>query len=173
MNPNVPEDPPLRPVQAAVIGPGTCTVEEYAAGQRAGHILAENQAVLLCGGLGGVMEAACRGAFEGKGTTVGILPGAGGENPYLSLVIRSGLGNARNAVLVQSADFVIAIGGAYGTLSEVALALKGEKPVFGFRTWAIQGVVSCASPDEAAVRALAAARRSPGSYSPRAGKGSP
>jgi len=119
------------------------------------------------------MEAACRGAREVNGTTIGILPDAAGSNPYLSVVIRSGLGNARNAVLVLSADAVVALGGAYGTLSEIALALKIGKAVFGFRTWDIAGVTRCTSPEEAAVRALAAARRSPSYRSPRDGKDSP
>lgn len=149
------------PVQVAVIGPGTCTPDEYTAGQCAGRVLAEHNAVLLCGGLGGVMEAACQGAREGHGIAVGILPRSDGGNPYLSVVIRSELGNARNAVIVQSADAVIAIGGAYGTLSEIALALKTGKMVFGFLTWDIPGVIPCSGPEEAAVRALAAARRSP------------
>ncbi len=166
------EDAPERPLQVAVIGPGTCTPEEYAAGQRTGRVIAESNAILLCGGLGGVMEAACRGAREGCGITIGILPGATGENPYLSVVIRSDLGNARNAVIVRSADAVVAIGGAYGTLSEIALALKAGKTVSGFMTWDIPGVVSCASPEDAAVRALDAARRSLASYNPRDGRAS-
>ncbi|NYT07271.1 MAG: TIGR00725 family protein [Methanomicrobiales archaeon] len=161
MNRNAGEPAHDRPVQVAVIGPGTCTPDEYDAGYCSGRILALNHAILLCGGLGGVMEAACRGAREGNGIAVGILPDAAGGNPYLSVIIRSDLGNARNAVIVQSADAVIAIGGAYGTLSEIALALKTGKKVFGVRTWDIPGVTPCAGPEEAAVRALAAARRSP------------
>jgi len=156
------EDAVGPPAQVAIIGPGTCTPDEYAAGRCIGRILAENKAVVLCGGLGGVMEAVCRGAWDEKGTTVGIIPGADGGNPYLSVVIRSNLGNARNAVIVQSADAVVAIGGAYGTLSEIALALKMGKAVFGFRTWDIAGVASCRSPEEAAIRALAAVRWSRG-----------
>lgn len=163
---------PGRLVHVAVIGPGTCTPDEYAAGQRAGRIIAENHAILLCGGRGGVMEAACRGAREGGGITVGILPGAEKENPYLSVVIRSDLGNARNAVLVRSADAVVAIGGAFGTLSEIALALKTGTAVFGYRTWDIPGVIPCTSPEDAAVRALAAAHRSPASRSHRGGRAS-
>jgi len=173
MNTDTGKEERERLVQVAVIGPGTCTPGEYAAGQTVGRILAENNAILLCGGLGGVMEAACRGAREGNGTTAGILPDAGGGNPYLSVVIRSDLGNARNAVLVQSADAVIAVGGAYGTLSEIALALKIGKAVFGFQTWDIAGVTLCTSPEEAAVRALAAAHRSPVYRSPRDERGSP
>lgn len=160
-------------VQIAVIGPGTCTPGEYTAGQTAGRILAENRAIVLCGGRGGVMEAACRGAREVNGTTVGILPDTSGGNPYLSVVVRSDLGIARNAVLIMSADAVIAIGGAYGTLSEIAIALKTGKAVFGFGTWDIAGVTRCTSPEEAAVRALAAARRSPAYCSPQDGRGSP
>jgi hypothetical protein len=103
------------------------------------------------------MEAACRGAKESGGTTVGILPDTGGGNPFLDVVIRTGMGYGRNVVLVQSADAVVAIGGGYGTLSEIALALKAGKQVFGYRTWDIRGVVKCGTPEEAVTRAVAAA----------------
>ena len=147
-------------MQIAVIGKGECTGEEYRAAEQAGALIAESHAVLCCGGLGGVMEAACRGARAKGGTTVGILPGTGGGNPFLDIVIRTGLGHARNMVLVQSADAVVAIGGGYGTLSEIALALKAGKEVFGYNTWEIEGVAACATPAEAVSRAVAAAGRS-------------
>jgi uncharacterized protein (TIGR00725 family) len=92
---------------------------------------------------------------------VGILPNTGDGNPYLDISIRTGLGHARNVVLVQSADAVIAIGGGYGTLSEIGIALKNGKPVFGLKTWEIDGVVPCSGPEDAVVRAHAAARRFP------------
>ena len=110
----------VRP-QIAVIGPGEASEEEKETARETGRLLGREGAVLLCGGRGGVMVAACRGALEEGGTTIGVLPDTGNGNPCLSIVIRTGLGNARNAVLVQSADAVIAIGGSYGTLSEIAL----------------------------------------------------
>jgi uncharacterized protein (TIGR00725 family) len=98
--------------------------------------------VIVCGGLGGVMEAACRGAKDAGGTTIGILPGAdrAAANPFVDVAIPTGLGEARNALVVRAADAVIAVGGGYGTLSEVALALKAGKRVVGVGTWDIDGV---------------------------------
>jgi uncharacterized protein (TIGR00725 family) len=156
--------------QIAVIGPGDAGPVETADADKTGRVLAREGAVLLCGGRGGVMEAACRGAREEGGMTVGILPDTGNGNPYLSVVIRTGLGNARNAVLIQSADAVVALGGGYGTLSEIALALKGGREVFGVKTWKIDGVVTCETPDEAVLSALTAARRSPWCRSRQAGR---
>jgi hypothetical protein len=147
-------------MQIAVIGKEECTEEEERAARSAGALIAAGGAVLCCGGLGGVMEAASRGAKEAGGTTVGILPGTGRGNQYIDIVIRTGLGHARNVVLVQSADAVVAIGGGYGTLSEIAIALKAGKQVLGYRTWEIVGVTPCGSPEEAVSRALAAAARS-------------
>jgi uncharacterized protein (TIGR00725 family) len=146
-------------MQIAVIGKEECTGEEYAAARRAGALIAGAKAVLCCGGRGGVMEAACRGAREAGGTTVGILPDTGRGNPWLDVVIRTGMGFGRNAVVVQSGDAIVAIGGGYGTLSEIALALKAGKGVFGYRTWEIGGVVPCSTPEEAVSRAIAAAAR--------------
>jgi hypothetical protein len=118
------------------------------------------------------MEAVCRGAKEAGGTTVGILPDTGEGNPYLDLVIRTGMGHARNVVLVNSADAVIAVGGGYGTLSEIAVSLKTEKPVFGLLTWKIEGVFACATPEEAVILAVRAGRLSRPSRSPRGPGGS-
>lgn len=146
-------------LQIAVIGPGECTPEEALAAEKVGEIIAREEAVLICGGLGGVMESACRGAWTRGGLTVGILPHAGEGNHYLSITIRSGLSQARNPVVVQSADSVVAIGGAYGTLSEIAHALKVGKAVFSYRSWEIPGMAACDSPEDAAIRAIAAARR--------------
>jgi uncharacterized protein (TIGR00725 family) len=107
--------------------------------------------VLVCGGLGGVMEAACRGAKGSGGLTVGILPGAdrAAANPFVDVAIPTGLGEARNALVVRAADAVIAIGGGYGTLSEIALALRAGKPVVGLGTWEIAGVVTVSGPEAA------------------------
>jgi hypothetical protein len=106
------------------------------------------------------MEAACKGAQEAGGTTVGILPGTDGGNPYLGITIRTGLGHARNVLVVLSADAVIAVGGSYGTLSEIAIALRTGRPVYGVNTWDIEGVISCSSPEDAVMRAVNDAARS-------------
>jgi uncharacterized protein (TIGR00725 family) len=145
-------------MQIAVIGAAECTGEEAEAAETVGYLIASNHEVLCCGGRSGVMEAACRGAREAGGITVGILPDAGVGNPYLDIVVRTGMGAARNAIIAASADAVIAIGGGYGTLSEIALALKMGKVVFGYRTWEIDGVFACATPEEAVIMAVRAAR---------------
>jgi uncharacterized protein (TIGR00725 family) len=100
------------------------------------------------------MEAACRGAKEAGGTTVSILPGTEGGNPYLDVTIRTGLGHARNILVVLSADAVIAVGGSHGTLSEIAIALKTGRPVYGITSWDIEGVMPCSSPEEAVSRTV-------------------
>ncbi len=142
--------------QIAIIGAGDCNCNSdlYSAAETAGARVAETGAVLLTGGLSGVMEAACKGAKSRGGTTVGIIPFLDGENTYADIVIRTGLGQARNMVLVQSAGAVVAIGGGYGTLSEIASALKLGKQVFGFRTWEIKGVIACESSVEAVIKAI-------------------
>lgn len=120
-----------------------------------GRELGVHGATVVCGGLGGVMEAACRGAKETGATTVGILPGSdrSAANPFVDVAIPTGLGEARNALVVRAADAVIAIGGAYGTLSEIAFALKAGKRVAGIGTWEIDGVERTDSP-EGAVEAV-------------------
>jgi uncharacterized protein (TIGR00725 family) len=120
-----------------------------------GRQLAARGAVVVCGGLGGVMEAACRGAKEAGGVTVGILPGMdrAAANAFVDVAIPSGLGEARNAMVVRAADALVAVGGGYGTLSEIALALKAGKRVVGLDTWDIEGVVAAPDP-EAAVAAV-------------------
>ncbi len=145
-------------VQIAVIGAGDCGSEEAEAAETVGALIALNHEILCCGGLGGVMEAACRGAKAEGGMTVGILPDTGEGNCFLDVVIRTGLGHARNVVLVQSADVVIAVGGAYGTLSEIAIALKTGRAVFGWKTHDIEGVFQCATPEEAVAMAVRAGR---------------
>jgi uncharacterized protein (TIGR00725 family) len=137
----------------AVIGPGD---EPTVAAAEVGRLIAERGAVLVCGGRGGAMEAACRGAKEAGGLTVGILPGSDRSeaNPFVDVVLPTGLGEARNALVVGAADVVIAIGGGYGTLSEIALALKAGKRVIGLETWEIEGVVAAESPEAAVAAAL-------------------
>ena len=136
-------------MQIAVIGASDCSAEEYRTAEEVGRLIATHHATLVCGGMGGVMEAACRGAREAGGWTVGIVPDTGNGNPYLDVVIRTGLGHARNVLVVQSADAVIALGGSYGTLSEIAIALKQQRQVFGLGSWKIEGVVQCNDPEDA------------------------
>ena len=147
----------------AVVGAGAADVALAARAEEVGHLLALRGAVLVCGGLGGVMEAACRGAKAGGGTTLGILPGLdrGEANPYVDVAIPTGLGEARNALVVRAADALIAIGGEFGTLSEIALALKTGKAVVGLETWELArggtvstAIVQAGTPKEAVERAL-------------------
>jgi uncharacterized protein (TIGR00725 family) len=125
----------------AVVGAGEASPQEIAVAEEVGRLLAERGAVLVCGGLGGVMEAACRGAKEGGGSTVGILPGRdrAAANAYVDVAIATGLGEARNALVVRAADVLIAVGGGYGTLSEIALGLKSGTPVVGIGSWELAG----------------------------------
>jgi uncharacterized protein (TIGR00725 family) len=127
-----------------------------------GHALAAAGVVVVCGGLGGVMEAAARGARAAGGLTVGILPGSrhADANPYVDVVIASGFGEGRNVLVARSAHALIALPGAHGTLSEIALALKMGRPVVGLGAWSdVTGVVLAATPPEAVERALALAAR--------------
>jgi uncharacterized protein (TIGR00725 family) len=121
----------------AVVGGGVPDADADELAEAVGRELARRGAALVCGGLGGVMEAACRGAKDGGGTTVGILPGEdrSAANEFVDVAVPTGMGEARNALVVRSADAVIAIGGEFGTLSEIALALKTGKPVVGLGTW--------------------------------------
>jgi uncharacterized protein (TIGR00725 family) len=137
----------------AVIGPGD---EPTVVAAEVGRLLAERGTVLVCGGRGGAMEAACRGAKEAGGLTVGILPGSDRSeaNPFVDVVLPTGLGEARNALVVGTADVVIAVGGGFGTLSEIALALKAGKRVIGLGTWEIEGVTAAESPEAAVAAAL-------------------
>lgn len=135
-----------------VVGAGECEEATAATAREVGRLIAEAGGVVICGGLGGVMEAACAGAAGAGGLTVGILPGADrtDANPFVSVAIPTGLGEARNALVVRAADTVIAVGGEFGTLSEIALALKLGIPVVGIQTWEL-------AKDGAAVDAVARA----------------
>jgi len=137
----------------AVVGSTACPPEIETLAYSVGYELARRKAILLCGGRGGVMAAAARGAREGGGITVGILPGANRSeaNPYLSIALPTGLGDARNAVIACAADAVIAIGGGYRTLSEVALALKKGKTVIAlaFSFPEVPGIYPAKTPLEA------------------------
>ena len=126
-------------VYVGVVGAGEFEERSAAVAEEVGRELARRGCVLVCGGLGGVMEAACRGAKAEGGTTVGILPTdrRAHANAHVDVAIPTGMGEMRNALLVRSVDVVIAVGGEFGTLSEVAFALKTGKPVVGVGTWSL------------------------------------
>ncbi|RME71722.1 MAG: TIGR00725 family protein [Planctomycetota bacterium] len=150
------------PLVVAVIGAGRCGQEVGARAEAVGRALAEAGCVLVCGGLGGVMEASCRGAHEAGGLTVGILPGRDPQaaNPYVHVPIATGLGEARNAVIAQAARGAIAIAGGWGTLSEIALCRKLGKPVVSLDSWRPDETVRRAnSPEDAVAQLLAAIGR--------------
>src|SRR5512136_2775639 len=117
----------------AVSGYSSCSPEEAKLAESAGEFLAERGVIIVCGGLGGVMEAGCRGAKSKGGLTVGILPGQDSStaNPWVDIAVVTGIGEARNVAVVKSAQAVIAIGGNYGTLTEIAYALKSNIPLIG------------------------------------------
>ncbi|NDY43108.1 TIGR00725 family protein [Dissulfurirhabdus thermomarina] len=141
----------------AVIGAGLCSAETAAMAEAVGALVARRGAILYCGGLGGVMEAAAKGAASAGGVTVGILPGAKASdaNPYIQIPVVTGMGHARNVVLVRSCQAVISIGGSHGTLSEIALALKMWKPVVGLHTWEnLPDVHYVTSPEAAVAKAF-------------------
>jgi len=123
----------------AVIGGNQCSPQEAQLAEEVGRELARRGAILVCGGLSGVMEAACRGASSEGGITIGILPGESRQaaNPYVQIPIATGLGYARNLAVVKSAQAVIAIDGSYGTLSEISHALQSGIPVIGLNTWSL------------------------------------
>jgi uncharacterized protein (TIGR00725 family) len=147
----------------AVIGGGQCSAEEDRLAEEVGRELAKRRAILVCGGLGGVMETACKGASSEGGATIGILPGDNRQvaNPYVQIPIVTGLGYARNVVLVKSAQAVIAIGGSYGTLSEISHALQNGIPVIGLNTWSLSkngqqdnSIIPAQNPGDAVNKAL-------------------
>ncbi|HVG74378.1 MAG TPA: TIGR00725 family protein [Thermoleophilaceae bacterium] len=145
----------------AVVGAGVDATEaQCALAEEVGALLAEAGATIVTGGLGGVMEAACRGARSRHGTTVGLLPGLdrSAANGWVEVAIPTGLGELRNGLLVRAADAVVAVGGGPGTLSEIALALKGGLVVMGLGTWEVPGVRAASSAQDAVAQALAAAR---------------
>jgi uncharacterized protein (TIGR00725 family) len=142
----------------AVVGSSTCDNKTAALAEAVGAAIARRGAVLVCGGRGGVMEAASRGAATQGGMVLGVLPGDDPRqgNRYLSAAVATGLGDARNAVISCTADAIIAVSGEYGTLSEIALGLKMGKPVIGLHTWRLQPpreisaeIVYAATPAEA------------------------
>jgi uncharacterized protein (TIGR00725 family) len=141
-----------------VIGAGNADHETIRIAEEVGRRIAENGALLVCGGLSGVMEAAAKGAKNGGGTTIGILPGNSTReaNAWIDIPVATGLGEARNIIIVRTADALIAVGGEYGTLSEIAFALKSGKPVIGLKSWDIPGMIKAEHEADAVDKALAA-----------------
>lgn len=143
----------------SVVGESDASPKIYKLAEQVGRLIAKAGAVLVCGGLRGVMEAAARGAKSAGGLTVGILPGSKREeaNPYINIPIVTGLGYAQNKIVVKTGQVVIAIGGRYGTLSEIGFALGYGIPVVGLKTWELirgdgkvdQGIVYARTPKEA------------------------
>jgi uncharacterized protein (TIGR00725 family) len=126
-----------KPFYIGVIGAGKCSDTTFRLARDVGFEIGKRGWTLICGGLGGVMEGASKGCLEANGMTVGILPGLEKEsaNPYIRVPIPTGLGEGRNLLVVRAADILIAIAGGHGTLSEIALGLKTNKPVIGLETW--------------------------------------
>ena len=152
----------------AVIGAGQCDAEVEAAAHEIGRLVAERGAILVTGGHSGVMESASRGAHEAGGLVVGILPGLDHDsaNRFVDVAIPTGMGQLRNGLIVNTADAVIAVGGEWGTLSEIGLALKAGKPVVGWKTWElskggqrVSGAIEAATPAEAVKAAFAGCSR--------------
>jgi uncharacterized protein (TIGR00725 family) len=159
-----------RPVQISVIGSGTCAQDSELAqiAERVGRGLAEGGAVLVSGGMGGVMEAASRGAAEAGGTVIGIVPSddPAHANPYCTHVVATGIGHARNLAVAASGDVVIAVGGEWGTLAEIGFSRRLGRTVLALKSWSASGegpmvdapgVEAVDDPDEAVGRALEAA----------------
>ena len=147
----------------AVIGGSQPSPQEAQFAEEVGRELAMRGAILVCGGLGGVMEAACKGAQSEGGLTIGILPGESRQaaNPYVQIPVVTGIGYARNVAVVKSAQAVIAIGGSYGTLSEIGHALRSGIPVIGLNTWSLSrngrqdnSIILAQNPTEAVNKAL-------------------
>lgn len=152
----------------AVIGDSACSTQESKLAETVGALLAEQGATIVCGGLGGVMEAVCRGAKSKGGLTIGILPGqdASTANPWIDIPIPTGMGEGRNAMVAKSAQAVIAIGGRYGTLSEIAYALKSNIPLIGLNTWSLSrdgredgSIIRVQSASEAVDKAISLVKR--------------
>ncbi|WP_137284691.1 TIGR00725 family protein [Halorussus salinisoli] len=147
-------------MRVSVIGGGTVTEAEADTAEEVGRLLADGGHTVVCGGLGGVMEAACRGASEADGRTIGILPGEdrAAANPYVDTAIATGLGHARNALVVVNGDAVIAIDGGVGTLSEVGFAGVFDRPIAGLGTHDVPGVEAVSSAADAVAYVESAVR---------------
>ncbi len=150
-------------LQISVIGAGTCSSDTASRAYETGKHIALNNAVLVCGGLGGVMEHASRGAKDNNGRTVGILPGfdISDANPYIDIAIPTGISHARNIIVVRAGMACIAVEGSYGTLSEIAIALKLGKTVIGLNTWDVAPeIIKASSPEDAVNKAIEQIRNS-------------
>lgn len=137
--------------QISVIGGSDADDETLALARAVGAVIAKRDAVLICGGLGGIMEAAARGAKENLGVTIGILPSysADSANPFIDIAIPTGLGHARNVLVAAAGEVVVALGGSHGTRSEISMALILGKPVLGIKAWGqIKGVVQLESVED-------------------------
>lgn len=145
--------PEVQRLYVSVVGSGAATEEIYESAREVGRRVAEKGGILVCGGLSGVMEAAARGASEAGGTAIGILPDEdrGRANVYISYAVATGTGQARNLAVVCSGDVVIAVGGEYGTLSEIGFALKVGRSVVALASWDINEHVTVVSTPEGAV----------------------
>jgi len=144
-----------KPVQVSVIGAGSCGEELEKIAERIGELLAEKGCIIVNGGRGGVMEAVSRGASRKGGIVVGVLPDRSEGNPYLTVRLKTNLGHARNVIIAQSGDVVIAVGGSYGTISEMAIALKEGKKVVAVKPPVVlKGVTIAETAEEAVEKAL-------------------
>lgn len=141
-------------INIGVVGGSVCTASCAKTAYTIGALIAREGWVLVCGGRGGVMRAASRGAYEHKGIVVGILPGMTRDeaNPYVTVAIPTGIGYVRNFLIVRASDYLIAIDGRYGTLSEISFAFNDGKRVVGINTWKIPGVVRVLSPKAAVAK---------------------
>ncbi len=158
-------------LRLAVIGPNECSAEDEALGRAIGREIARAGAILICGGLGGMMEAAARGAKEAGGLCIGILPGErdADANPHIDIPLPTGLGAYRNVLVVRTAHAVIAVSGRYGTLTEMAYALRFRTPVVALRSWSLiqngkadPGLHTAQTPAEAVRTALQLAQTARG-----------
>ena len=144
-----------------VIGTSQASNEELKIAEEVGREIAMNDGIVVCGGEGGVMEAACKGAKSADGLTIGIIPGfsARDANPYVDVPVITGMSHARNIIVVRTSNAIIAIGGSYGTLSEIAFALGLGIPIIGLNTWEVSSdIISASTPKEAVEMAYSLAR---------------
>lgn len=141
----------MKKIIVGVIGGSEADKKTFKLAYEIGQEIAKRNYILVCGGMGGVMESASKGAKSAHGLTIGILPGKDKKeaNPYIDIPIITAMSHARNAIIVRTADVLIAIGGKYGTLSEIALAKVIDKPVIGLGSWDIPGVIKVKTVEEA------------------------
>lgn len=156
-------------VLIGVIGGSDVSPQVAELAEEVGREIARRGAILVCGGMGGVMEAACRGACDEGGMTIGILPGESRNdaNPYVRIPILTGIGYARNIAVVKSSRAIIAVDGAYGTLTEIGYALQGGTPVIGLDTWSLtikgktdKNIINAKNPKEAVDKAISLIKKS-------------